>query len=87
VVVVVHLGTAAQAVGQVQAVLAVAGKEQTAPAQVRTELQIQVAVVVEAIALLVETADPELSLFDTEFRTDPHYFHLMQMAELVAMPR
>jgi hypothetical protein len=87
VVVVVHLGTAAQAVGQVQAALAVAGKEQTALAQVRTELQILVAVVVEAIALLVETADPELSLFDTEFRTVPHYFHLMQMAELVAMPR
>jgi hypothetical protein len=87
VAVAVHLGMAARVVGLVQVVLVAAGKEQTAPAQVRTELQIQVAVVVEAIALLVETADPELSLFDTEFRTVPHYFHLMQMAELVAMPR
>jgi hypothetical protein len=78
---------AAQVVGLVQAVLAVAVKEQTAPAQVRTELQILVAVVVEALALLVETADPELSLFDTEFLMDPHYFHFMQMAELVAMLR
>jgi hypothetical protein len=60
VVVVVHLGTAAQAVGQVQAVLAVAGKEQTAQARVRTELQILAAVAVEAIALSVETVDPEL---------------------------
>jgi hypothetical protein len=67
--------------------LAVAGKEQTAQARVRTELQILAAVAVEAIALLVETADPELSLFATEFRTVPHYFHLMQMAELVAMLR
>jgi hypothetical protein len=87
VAVAVHLGMAARVVGLVQVVLVAAGKEQTAPAQVRTELQIQVAVVVEAIALLVETADPELSLFDTEFRTDPHYFHLMQMAELVVMLR
>jgi hypothetical protein len=87
VVVVVHLGTAAQAVGQVQAVLAVADKEQTAQARVRTELQILAAVAVEAIALLVETADPELSLFATEFRTDLLRFHLMQMAELVAMLR
>jgi hypothetical protein len=60
VVVVVHLGTAAQAVGQVQAVLAVAGKEQTAQARVRTELQILAAAAVEAIALSVETVDPEL---------------------------
>jgi hypothetical protein len=56
----VHLGTAAQAVGQVQAVLAVAGKEQTAQARVRTELLILAAVAVEAIALSVETVDPEL---------------------------
>jgi hypothetical protein len=60
VVVVVHLGTAAQAVGQVQAVMAAAGKEQTAQARVRTELQILAAVAVEAIALSVETVDPEL---------------------------
>jgi hypothetical protein len=83
----VHLGTAAQAVGQVQAVLAVAGKEQTAQARVRTELQILAAVAVEAIALSVETVDPELSLFDTEFRTDLLHFHLMRMAELVATLR
>jgi hypothetical protein len=87
VAVAVHLGTAAQAVGLVQVVLVAAGKEQTALAQVRTELKILVAVVVEAIALLVETADPELSLFDTEFRTDLLRFHLMQMAELVATLR
>jgi hypothetical protein len=87
VAVAVHLGMAARVVGLVQVVLVAAGKEQTAPAQVRTELQILVAVVVEAIALLVETADPELSLFDTESPMVPHYFHLMPMAELVAMLR
>jgi hypothetical protein len=47
-VAVVHLGLEAQAVGLVQAVLVAAGKEQTALAQVRTELQILAVAAVEA---------------------------------------
>jgi hypothetical protein len=60
VAVAVHLGMAARVVGLVQVVLVAAGKEQTAQARVRTELQILAAVAVEAIALSVETVDPEL---------------------------
>jgi hypothetical protein len=85
VAVAVQLGMAVQVVGLVQAALAAAGKEQTARAVVPTELQILVVVAVLAMSMLAAMVEPELSLFDTEFRMDLPYFHLMQMA--VQVPR
>jgi hypothetical protein len=81
----VQLGMEVQVVGLVWAALAVAGKEQTARAVVPTELQILVAAAVLAMSMLAAMVEPELSLFDTEFRMDLPYFHLMQMA--VQVPR
>jgi hypothetical protein len=61
-------------------VLAAVGKEQMAPAAALTELQILAAAAVLAMSILAVMVEPELSLFDTEFRMDFLHFHLMQMA-------
>jgi hypothetical protein len=73
----VHLGMEAQLVGLAQVASAVAGKEQMAQAQVRTELQTLVAVVAAVTTVqLVVTVGQVSSLFDMEFQLDSLHFHL-----------
>ena len=80
---VVHLGLAAQVVGQVQVVWAAAVKEQTEIQDLFLEIMAQqtpaAVVVVVMTAALAAPAAAVLSLLNTEFRMDLHYFHLMQM--------
>jgi hypothetical protein len=78
----VHLGMEAQLVGLAQVASAVAGKEQMAQAQVRTELQTLVAVVAAVTTVqLVVTVGQVSSLFDTEFPMVFLQFYLMLTTE------
>jgi hypothetical protein len=79
----VHLGMEAQLVGLAQVASAVAGKEQMAQAQVRTELQTLVAVVAAAVTTvqLVVTVGQVSSLFDTEYPMVFLQFYLMLTTE------
>jgi hypothetical protein len=78
----VHLGMEAQLVGLAQVASAVAGKEQMAQAQVRTELQTLVAVVAAVTTVqLVVTVGQVSSLFDTEYPMVFLQFYLMLTTE------